>query len=363
MAAAVYHGRGDVRIETRPIPIATEGQALVKVLRSGICGTDATEWKSGPIMFPIDRPHPVSGHHGPLVIGHEFVGEIVDLPAARSTDSPSATDVASGAGVSCGECAAVPRGPDEPLRPLRDTRPQHRRRSRRVRRRRHLDARPDPATTARWMHAGVAQPLAVGLHAARRAGVQTATASSFSAPARSARSSSPASSRSPTPTSPSLTSQASGWIGRFASVRRTCGAGRRRRRRDAPRRRRTTRSRRRHRGHRRSRPTRTSHSTWCARGTILGVGLPSGASGSRRAPAGAERGDHRRPPWRTSAARTRPGPGDPCHDRSRRRARRGAYTGWMTFPSSSDAWPRGRSAARCCSTRPDRRRAERSDEG
>ena len=69
MAAAVFHGRGDGRIEQRPVPVPGAGQALVRVLRSGICGTDATEYKSGPIMFPIDRPHPISGHLGPLVIG------------------------------------------------------------------------------------------------------------------------------------------------------------------------------------------------------------------------------------------------------------------------------------------------------
>jgi len=31
-------------------------------------------------MFPIDAPHAHSGHQGPLIMGHEFVGEMVDLP-------------------------------------------------------------------------------------------------------------------------------------------------------------------------------------------------------------------------------------------------------------------------------------------
>jgi len=98
MRAAVYHGRGDVRIDTVPVPIAVEGQALVKVLRSGICGTDATEYKAGPIMFPIDAPHPKSGHQGPLIIGHEFVGEIVDLPGGPVEGLSVGDHVASGAG-------------------------------------------------------------------------------------------------------------------------------------------------------------------------------------------------------------------------------------------------------------------------
>ena len=104
MTAAVFHGRGDVRIEHRPVPVPGPGQALVRVLRSGICGTDATEFKSGPIMFPIERPHPISGHQGPLVIGHEFVGEIVALADDAASEFAIGDRVASGAGVSCGEC-------------------------------------------------------------------------------------------------------------------------------------------------------------------------------------------------------------------------------------------------------------------
>ncbi|MTH69564.1 alcohol dehydrogenase catalytic domain-containing protein [Agromyces bracchium] len=171
MEAVVYHGRGDVRVERRPIPIAAEGQALVKVLRSGICGTDATEWKSGPIIFPIDRVHPNSGHTGPLIIGHEFVGEIVDLPDGPVDGLQVGDPVASGAGVSCGECDRCVEG------------------------RTNLCARyathglnadgglaeyvaVETSTLVRIPDgcslddAGVAQPLAVGLHAARRAGAR-----------------------------------------------------------------------------------------------------------------------------------------------------------------------------------------------
>src|ERR1043165_866315 len=79
MKAAVYHGARDVRIEDRPAPRRGDGDVLLRVLRSGICGTDATEWCSGPHLFAVDRPHPVSGHAGPLILGHEFIGEIVEI--------------------------------------------------------------------------------------------------------------------------------------------------------------------------------------------------------------------------------------------------------------------------------------------
>lgn len=170
MNAAVFHGRGDVRIEKRPIPVAVSGQALVKVLRSGICGTDATEYKSGPIMFPIDRPHPNSGHHGPLIIGHEFVGQVVDLPDGPQGDIAVGSIVASGAGVACGECQRCHQGRTN----LCNTYVTHGL---------NIDGGlaeyvavatstlvPVP-TGCSLDHAGVAQPLAVGLHAARRSRV------------------------------------------------------------------------------------------------------------------------------------------------------------------------------------------------
>ena len=79
MKAAVYYGPRDVRIEDWERPVPGDGEVLLKVTRSGMCGTDASEWKSGPIIFPLNKPHPVSGHMGPLILGHEFIGEIVEL--------------------------------------------------------------------------------------------------------------------------------------------------------------------------------------------------------------------------------------------------------------------------------------------
>lgn len=168
MRAAVYHGARDVRIEERPLPVPGDGEALVRVLRSGICGTDATEWRSGPHLFAVaGAPHPVTGHHGPMILGHEFVGEVV-APSAGSRFAPGDL-VAAGAGVWCGECPRCREGrfnlcqsyttlglnvdggmaeyvaADE----------------------RMLAPVPDGLSLDR---AGLAQPLAVGFHAARRSG-------------------------------------------------------------------------------------------------------------------------------------------------------------------------------------------------
>ena len=168
MKAAVYHGARDVRVEERPAPRRRDGEVLLRVLRSGICGTDATEWCSGPHLFAVDRPHPVSGHAGPLILGHEFVGEVVEVGPGSAF--AVGDRVAAGAGVWCGECPRCVEGrtnlcwkyttlglnvdggmaelvaaPEKMLAVLPDGV--------------SLDA------------AGLAQPLAVGLHAARRAGV------------------------------------------------------------------------------------------------------------------------------------------------------------------------------------------------
>ena len=43
MRAAVYYYNNDVRLEERPIPKIGDGELLVKVIASGICGSDVME--------------------------------------------------------------------------------------------------------------------------------------------------------------------------------------------------------------------------------------------------------------------------------------------------------------------------------
>ena len=93
MRAAVFHGPRDVRIENVPDPAApAPGEVVLEVIRAAICGTDASEWDHGPVLC---RPG--------VVLGHEFVGRIVelgeDVASLRRGDR-----VVSGAGISCGRC-------------------------------------------------------------------------------------------------------------------------------------------------------------------------------------------------------------------------------------------------------------------
>jgi (R,R)-butanediol dehydrogenase / meso-butanediol dehydrogenase / diacetyl reductase len=167
MRAAVYHGRRDVRIEEVPAPAAPgAGEVLIAVRRSGICGTDAAEWSSGPKLVPLSSAHPGSGHHGPTIIGHEFVGEVLEV--GHGVPFAVGDVVAAGAGVSCGRCDRCLAQRSNLCRRYYTL---------------GLNAHGGMAelvvTPARMLRAvppglplddaALAQPLAVGLHAARRA--------------------------------------------------------------------------------------------------------------------------------------------------------------------------------------------------
>lgn len=167
MRAAVFHGRGDVRIETADRPTPGPDDVLVRVLRTGLCGTDATEWAHGPVMTPVRERHPHSGHLGPLILGHEMVGEIVMAPDGSGL-APG-TIAACGAQVTCGDCINCVAGRSNVCQRLYTLGLQA-----------HGGLAEYVTGPARyWVPvpegvpldaAGLAQPLAVGIHAARRSG-------------------------------------------------------------------------------------------------------------------------------------------------------------------------------------------------
>jgi len=61
---AVYYNNNDIRLEERPKPKIKAGELLVKVMSSGICGTDVMEW------YRVKK--------APRILGHEIAGEIVE---------------------------------------------------------------------------------------------------------------------------------------------------------------------------------------------------------------------------------------------------------------------------------------------
>lgn len=104
MKAAVFHGRGDVRVEQVPEPGAVPaGWVRLRVRHAAICGSDGAEFRSGPHSIPLSAPYPANGHVGPTIIGHEFVGTVVE--AGEGVDEALVgREIACGAGVWCGAC-------------------------------------------------------------------------------------------------------------------------------------------------------------------------------------------------------------------------------------------------------------------
>jgi len=78
MRALRWYARGDVRVDEIPRPTPAPGQALIRVDRVGLCGTDVEEFLTGPHDIPVSGPHPVSGAQAPLITGHEIVGTVVE---------------------------------------------------------------------------------------------------------------------------------------------------------------------------------------------------------------------------------------------------------------------------------------------
>lgn len=75
MRATLMYGAGDVRVEHVPDPALREPtDAVVRVLRSAICGSDLWPYQSMP----------ASGQGRPM--GHEFLGVVEDTGAPERAD-------------------------------------------------------------------------------------------------------------------------------------------------------------------------------------------------------------------------------------------------------------------------------------
>src|SRR5260221_14735116 len=94
---ALAKKKAEVGIWVDDVPLPTVGinDVLIKVLRTGICGTDLHIYKGDPWA---QKTIPL-----PMVVGHEFVGEIGAVGSNVTVFFPG--DVVSGEGhVVCGRC-------------------------------------------------------------------------------------------------------------------------------------------------------------------------------------------------------------------------------------------------------------------
>jgi threonine dehydrogenase-like Zn-dependent dehydrogenase len=153
--ALVFRGPGDIRVERRPDPVAAPGELLIRVLSTGICGSDLHGYTG-----ENGRRHPGQ------VMGHETVGRVVE------GGLPEGTLVTVNPVLGCGHCPACAAGTAQ-LCPTR----------------RVIGV--DPAISSAFAelmtvpapnavvlpdgvpeeHGALVEPLAVGYHAAMRGGV------------------------------------------------------------------------------------------------------------------------------------------------------------------------------------------------
>jgi len=109
MRAAVLHDILDLRVEDFPKPsVLGPDDVLVKVKYNGLCGSDASEYAKSSTFVPLKNPHPNSKHVGATILGHEFIGQVVE--AGSNAQEMMGKRIACGAGVSCGQCVRCKEG-------------------------------------------------------------------------------------------------------------------------------------------------------------------------------------------------------------------------------------------------------------
>jgi threonine dehydrogenase-like Zn-dependent dehydrogenase len=80
MRAAIFRG-GDLVVDTMPAPVPAQGQALVKTLACGICGSDLHAAKHAHRMVEVTKRIPgrtPMDLSRDIVFGHEFCCEVLD---------------------------------------------------------------------------------------------------------------------------------------------------------------------------------------------------------------------------------------------------------------------------------------------
>lgn len=101
MKALVIEKPLEMHITEVPRPELNDGEALIRVQYIGICGTDV---------------HVFNGHHPtatfPLIPGHEFVGELVQIRGEDSEAFQLGDTVVAQELLTCGRCDACAKGED-----------------------------------------------------------------------------------------------------------------------------------------------------------------------------------------------------------------------------------------------------------
>lgn len=97
MKAAVLHANEDLRFEEYPTPETNEGEVLIRVRATGICGSD------------VPRVLHNGAHYYPIVLGHEFSGDVAETGSGVTSVKPG-DRVTAAPLLPCFRCADCERG-------------------------------------------------------------------------------------------------------------------------------------------------------------------------------------------------------------------------------------------------------------
>lgn len=109
MKAAQWYQAKDIRIEEVEEPKVEAGKVKIKVKNTGICGSDLHEYAAGPIFIPVDTPHPLTHDVAPIIMGHEFSGQVVEV-GEGVTKVQVGDPVVVEPILRCGKCQACKKG-------------------------------------------------------------------------------------------------------------------------------------------------------------------------------------------------------------------------------------------------------------
>ncbi|MCE0765067.1 alcohol dehydrogenase catalytic domain-containing protein [Pseudonocardia kujensis] len=91
------------------MPVPGPDEVLVALAFCGVCGSDVSEFESGPLNAHVaELPHLITGHTGPVTLGHEMSGYVVESPADGGLTVGAL--VTSSGGVTCGGCRQCAAG-------------------------------------------------------------------------------------------------------------------------------------------------------------------------------------------------------------------------------------------------------------
>lgn len=108
MKAAVIEERNSLHLREAAMPALQDGEALIKVKYCGICGSD---------IHVLRGEHPTAKF--PVIPGHEFVGELVDIKGSGSQRYEVGDYVVAQPFFSCGNCEPCAKGEDNVCTDLR----------------------------------------------------------------------------------------------------------------------------------------------------------------------------------------------------------------------------------------------------